>query len=210
MKKFALSFTLLGLWAFNVVHAAEFFCSSGNVTCLIAAINTANANGQKNRIDLAPGTYSLTSIDNNSDGSNGLPSVVSALTISGAGSARTTIERAVGSPFFRLMHVASTGRLTLEGLTLQGGNAEPETLGGSGIFNRGQLRLSRSILTNNGLLRGIFGGGIRNEAGTVTISDSALVGNDGGGVGGAIWNIGGSGRSYLEYRQGIHNRYVCH
>jgi hypothetical protein len=42
MKKLALVFTFTMLWGLRVVHAADFFCGSGNVTCLIAAINTSN------------------------------------------------------------------------------------------------------------------------------------------------------------------------
>src|SRR5262245_16063308 len=61
--------------ALESIHAAEFFCSSGNVTCLIAAINAANQNGQQNTINLEEGTYTLTMADNETDGPNGLPSI---------------------------------------------------------------------------------------------------------------------------------------
>jgi len=64
------------------------------------------------------------------------------MTIAGGRADNTIIERATGSVFFRLIHVASIGTLKLEGLTLQGGNAETNTAGGSGIFNRGGLTLS--------------------------------------------------------------------
>src|SRR5262252_5039511 len=54
------------------LRAAHFTCTSGDVTCLIAAINKAN--GKKNTINLEPGTYTLTAIDNGIDSdSNGLP-----------------------------------------------------------------------------------------------------------------------------------------
>jgi hypothetical protein len=36
MNKLALTLTLIAVCAINGVHAAEFFCPSGNVTCLIA------------------------------------------------------------------------------------------------------------------------------------------------------------------------------
>src|SRR5712691_3720772 len=55
-------------------HAADFSCAAGDVACLIAAITTANANGGTNTITLAAGTYTLTVVDNNTDGQNGLPS----------------------------------------------------------------------------------------------------------------------------------------
>ena len=72
------------------------------------------------------------------------------MTIAGGRADNTIIERATDSVFFRLIHVASIGTLKLEGLTLQGGNAETNTAGGSGIFNRGRLTLSHVVLTNNG------------------------------------------------------------
>jgi len=46
------------------LRAAEFTCASGNVACLIDAINQANANGQANSITLRRGTYTLTAVDN--------------------------------------------------------------------------------------------------------------------------------------------------
>ena len=36
----------------DTLWAGEFFCTSGNVTCLIAAINEANGNGEENAIKL--------------------------------------------------------------------------------------------------------------------------------------------------------------
>jgi hypothetical protein len=72
-------------WTLKPVHAAGFFCSSGDVTCLIAAINTANQSAGENTINLDPGIYTLNAVDNDTDGPNGLPSVQSTLTISGAG-----------------------------------------------------------------------------------------------------------------------------
>ena len=42
-------------------------------SCLIAAINEANANGEANTIRLEAGTYTLTAVDNRTDGPNGLP-----------------------------------------------------------------------------------------------------------------------------------------
>ena len=109
----------VGLW--QPCLAAEFSCAAGDVACLIEAIKTANANGEKNRITLGAGTFTLTTVDNNTHGPNGLPSITGGLTITGAGADTTRLERAAGAPPFRLLHVAATGVLTLEGLTLRGG-----------------------------------------------------------------------------------------
>ena len=79
---------ILILGALESSHAAEFFCPSGNVTCLIAAINESNQNGQENTINLEAGTYTLRAIDNNIvgpegllEGPNGLPSITGRITI---------------------------------------------------------------------------------------------------------------------------------
>jgi len=75
-------------------QATDFTCTAGNVACLIDAINQANANGEANTITLKAGTYTLTAVDNDTDGPNGLPSVTSTLTIQGAGAEATSLERA--------------------------------------------------------------------------------------------------------------------
>jgi hypothetical protein len=63
-----------------------FTCARGDVHCLIVAIDQANANGQpENTIRLETGTYTLTNIDNETDGPNGLPSITSTLTINVVG-----------------------------------------------------------------------------------------------------------------------------
>jgi hypothetical protein len=70
-----------------------FTCARGDVHCLIVAIDQANANGQpENTIRLETGTYTLTNIDNETDGPNGLPSITSTLTINVVG--KKTVIRA--------------------------------------------------------------------------------------------------------------------
>src|SRR5262245_51732728 len=112
MKKFALTVTLLGLWAIKAVHAADFFCSSGNVTCLIAAINQANRSSGPHTIFLESGLYRLTTVDNNTDGTNGLPSIRTELTIRNDGGS-AVIARDLAAPLFRIFHVAAQGNLGL-------------------------------------------------------------------------------------------------
>ena len=73
-------------------QAKTFQCGGGDVPCLIAAINDANANGEKNTIRLEAGTYTLTAPDNPD---NGLPVITSPLTIVGRGAETTIIERDV-------------------------------------------------------------------------------------------------------------------
>jgi hypothetical protein len=200
------------------VQARTFRCGAGDVGCLIAAINEANTNGlPRNTIRLEAGTYTLTAVDNDTDGPNGLPSVTSTLTIRGAGAETTVIERDASAPAFRLLHVEAPGTLTLDALTLQGGNASgpsgpPAGPGdGGGIFSSGTLTVTHSTLRNNTATGG--GGGIGigpggpGEGGGIfssgaltvthsTLSDNAAAGGSarpvqgGSGSGGGIFSSG--------------------
>ena len=170
-------------------QAADFSCAAGDVACLIAAINQTNANGEANTITLEAGTYTLTAVDNNTDGPNGLPSVTSTLTITGGGAASTVVERAANTSDFRFLHVASTGTLTLEGLTLRGGGTNPfsfDGFSGGGLFNNGgQVTLSDSLLASNTVVSG-SGGGLFSTQGTVILCSSTLAGNTGSGSFGVL------------------------
>jgi hypothetical protein len=167
------------------MHAADFSCAPGEVACLIGAINAAKVNGAANTITLAAGLYTLTAVDNNTDGPTGLPSVTGPLTLRGAGAASTIIERAAGAPPFRLLHVAATGVLTLEGLTLQGGNLTGLPDGGGGVRNRGTLTIAHSLLRGHAASSG---GGIYNTA-TLMITHSTVRGNVASGQGGGIFSL---------------------
>jgi hypothetical protein len=167
---------------------------------MIAAIHAANGNGAENTITLAAGTYILTAVDNDTDGPNGLPSITSLLTIQGTGAETTVIERGA-APASRILHVAATGTLTLEGVTLRGGSigkdSEPGIFPGrgGGLFNAGgTVTLLHSILTGNGAWLG-SGGGLFNAGGTVTLLHSTLTGNSAeseGFSGGGLSNNGGT------------------
>jgi hypothetical protein len=170
--------------------AAEFTCASGDVACLIDAINQANANGEANTITLEAGTYTLTAVDNTTDGFNGLPSVTGVVTIQGAGADTTILERDTNAPGFRLVHVAATGVLTLDGLTLQGGRAGVFG-GGAGLFNRGALSLTHITVAHNSAGGG-GAGGLLNSGGTATIAMTKFVNNDVFVGGGGILNEGGT------------------
>jgi hypothetical protein len=142
-------------------------------------MNVANANGQANAISLAAGTYVLTSPDNtNADGPNGLPSITGSLIIAGAGDKITGIGRQDTAPAFRLIHVAATGNLTLQGVTLYGGGGDNLSfaLPGSGLFNNGgAVTITTVTISGNAVVDG-QGGGIFN-GGTMTINESAVTGN---------------------------------
>src|SRR5262245_25587618 len=136
-------------------EARDFACTAGGVACLIDALNQANANGEANTITLDVGTYSIGTVDNDTDGPNGLPSITSALTITGAGANSTIIERSgsfLSGPVlpFRVMHIATGGTLTLAGVTIRGGLLTTTQIpGGAGILNLGSLTLTHSTIADN-------------------------------------------------------------
>jgi hypothetical protein len=214
VKKFALTVALLGLWAIEAVHAAEFFCSSGDVSCLIAKINRANQNGEENTINLAAGTYTLTSIDNSSGFGNnirnGLPRITSAMIINGESAETTIIERDPGAPEFRILDVADSGRLTLNGLTIRGGLLSFDA---AGISNGGNLTVNQSIIEQNHSDNTT--GGIANS-GILTISSSIIRNNSGLIFGGGIFNSGAEAEARImnssithngaDFSGGVHNR----
>jgi len=186
--------------------ATTFTCAADDSLCLIAAINAANVNGLANTIRLAAGTYALLAADNNTDGPNGLPSITSTLRIVGAGAGATSIARPSSAPFFRLLHVGAGGSLTLTGVTLTGGYADPRVnLAGGALFNSGgAVTLQRCTVSGNtgghggGLFNGkgvmalrqstlshnnsADGGGLLNGGGLVTLRESVVSGNEGGGL----------------------------
>ena len=159
---------------FQPVQAETFRCGAGDVACLIAAINEANANGEANTIRLAAGTYTLTAVDNGSRlEANGLPVITSPLTITGRGVERTSIERDASAEAFRILEVATTGTLMLTRMTLRGGLILGG--GGGGILNRGMLDLVHTTVANN--RAGVSeGGGIMNE-GTLALVHTTVADN---------------------------------
>jgi hypothetical protein len=183
-------------------RAAAIAVAPGDVAGLIAAIDAANANPNPDTITLATGTYSLTAVNNTTDGPNGLPSITSPITIVGNGAA---IERNLPSSNlllrFRIFHVAATGNLTLRNLTVRGGLIPPYFCGGGvkprslnperdggGIYSHGPLAVIDSTIQNNGSFCG-DGGGIFSAAGTLTLTGSAISDNFGS-SGGGIYSSG--------------------
>ena len=177
--------TLAGLLLASQAHAANF--SPSDVADLIAAINTANGNGEDDVIDLGGNTFTLTAIDNTSIGDNGLPSITESghtLTIQNG-----TIERDTGAvDTFRIFRVAVSGTLELVETTLTGGVADGNSVGeydGGAILNQGELSLLRSTISGNTATRG---GAIRSASlgKTTIITNSTLSGNSAENRGGAI------------------------
>jgi len=166
------------------VEAATFTCPGGDVTCLVAAIHAANANGQINTIRLGEGAYRLTAVDNSTDGPTGLPSVTSTLTIAGADAAVTIVERAAEASRFRIFHVGSEGVLTLRRMTIRGGDAQG--------FAGGAVRANGSVFIHDALITGNHaGGGSGVFGGNVVVTRTTVTGNFS--PSGAIVHVGPSG-----------------
>lgn len=153
----------------------------GLIEAIIAANTDTAGNGcpagsGADTIELEAGqTYNLTSVNNNSPGANGLPQITSEIIIDGKGS---TIKRDSLAPHFRIFHVATTGDLTLNDLTISGGRMSGvagSTRDGAGIENRGILQVTNSVITDNHAQ--YQGGGIDNIFGSVEIINSTISGN---------------------------------
>lgn len=128
--------------------------------------------------------FSLTAADNTSDGGTGLPVITTAVTLQGNGA---TITRATASatPAFRLLDVASSGNLTVAGLTLNNGLAVTG-IGGGAINSHGTLSVEGSTFTSNSSpsTQGPSGGAI-DSSGTLMVTQDSFSGNvaqEGGGV----------------------------
>jgi hypothetical protein len=122
-----------------------------------------------------------------------LPSITNPLTITGTDDDTTIIERQDGpwgssAPLLRLLHVATSGSLRLNGVTLQGGLAILPQVRGGGIYNHGTLILTHVTLTHNAGR----GGGIYNDVnGVARLTHCSLTDNDGATEsGGGILNPG--------------------
>ncbi|MGE3273051.1 MAG: right-handed parallel beta-helix repeat-containing protein, partial [Chloroflexota bacterium] len=157
---------------------------------MIAAITTANANGQDDVIDLGGQTFTLTAVNNTTNGSNGLPVLLAdgghTLTISNG-----TIERQGAAPAFRLVHIGSGAHVTFDQVTLRSGLASIVglgTLGGAIYMDSATVSITRSRLTSNTATTGSgLGGAIFNNRSTLNISHTTFSGNVGEGGGGGVY-----------------------
>ncbi|QPP06623.1 hypothetical protein G4Z16_09670 [Streptomyces bathyalis] len=151
-----------------------------DVAALKTAITSANTNGRG--IVLAPRcTYFLTAADNADDG---LPEITGNVRVSGGEG--TTIRRAPGTSAFRIFHVKQGGGLSLESLTVRGGESAPVSASdGGGIYSeRGTVRLTDVTVRSN--TSSGLGGGIASLRGRLLLKDTTVRDNSaswGGGVG---------------------------
>ena len=148
-----------------------------DVPGLVAAINTANANGEDDVIDLGGRTFTLTAVDNRTtDGPNGLPGILGdggrSLTIRNG-----TIERDPAAPLLRFLRVSADATLSLETTALRSGSLRLSSFGHSGaaILNFGTLTVVASHLSDNDAWP-MLAGAILNS-GSLTVTASIFSGN---------------------------------
>lgn len=176
------------------VAAGECAAGSGADTIVLAA---------------ATQLYTLAVVDAvGTSGSNGLPIVVTPITIEGNGA---TLQRsgAAGTPDFRLFEVAPNGNLTLRNLHLRNGRAQ----NGGALYNNagtvtvegGEVSASVAVCDGGGIatfggimlfksstardnVAGCSGGGVFARSGVISIYESTLAANvsSGGGGGGVM------------------------
>ena len=172
----------------NSIKAADF--TVNDAASLIAAINTANSNGEADVITLTadivlPGVHA----NNVFFGDIGLPLITSNITINGNGFA---IERDSSMPLFRVISI-NGGTLTINDATIRNGYPTGGFLSGGGnilVANNGRLNLFNSVVETG---NSTSGAGILNFSGTINIVDSLIQANgtfvanqDGAG----IYNVG--------------------
>ncbi|KAB2893766.1 MAG: hypothetical protein F9K28_07395, partial [Bacteroidetes bacterium] len=166
----------------DAVCAATQTISAGDLADFINAINTANSNPDADVIGLEAGTYMFTTAH---IPLNALPVITSDITICSIEGA--TLTRQTGSPLFGFFEVSAGGNLTLDNLTLNGGDVGNDT-GGALVNKGGTVTLNNVTFTNN---HANTGGAIDNESGSLTLIDSTFENNQAD-YGGAIDNDTGS------------------
>lgn len=159
------------------------------------AVDACPAGSGADTIVLAAGaTYTLTTVDNNGEGPNGVPFVTSPITINGNG-ATITRSSASGTPQFRLTDIVTGGSVTLNDLTVSNFD-EPAGAGingvqglGGAILAHGDLTINDSTISGN---RAEFSettdadGGAIWAGGTLTVTNSTISGNAAAGRGGSV------------------------
>ncbi len=154
-------------------------CQTSVGTCTLrAALEEADAlpAGSTITVDVPAGTYDLTL--------GGLAATANDVTISGAGRTVTVVSAGGAS---RDLFVGAGATVTVESLTITGGNAGNAGYGG-GIESAGSLTVDRSVISGN---EATAGGGLTNAGGTLVVTRSEVSDNTGVDYGGGGINNGG-------------------
>jgi large repetitive protein len=193
-------------------YAFPYTVAAGDSAALMNAIVCANAYPDTNTIILSPSAYNYNNtweVDALSGGT-ALPAITTPIVVQGN---NATIKRADGSPYLRLLHVTSSGSLSLNDVTVSGGYTYNAFIGGGSnggniLNDGGVLNIRNSTITSSvGLVGGAIyssgttklidsavidsnavdgGGGIRSNSGTLAIINSRIAGNGTNDRGGGI------------------------
>ena len=141
-------------------------------TSVRAAIMEANALDGRETILLAPDAYTLSLTGAESEGTNDLD-ITGKVALVATGGGLTTID---ADGIDRVLQVSASGTLLVDGIGITGGNTSGS---GGGIFNDGgTVRLVNTTVFSNTAANG---GGIANT-GAISIDNSTISGNTGGGI----------------------------
>jgi chitodextrinase len=157
--------------------AATIACTT---TDLLNAISAANRQVGGGTVSLAPGcTYTMSAINNSTDGNNAFPAIQGNVTV--IGNAATITRSTSGVANFRFFMIDEGGSLNLSNLTLRNGSITASYLhGGGAILNRSQLTVNGVSFLNNRSLATTGGGAIDNhDMGQMTVTLSNFTGNVG-------------------------------
>ena len=189
----------MGAYELNLTGCPTFphTVAASDVSDLVFSITCANVENSDDVINLtADSTYTLTAVDNNNGGNNGLPAILNAaaagtLTINGNGA---TITRDGTAPAFRLFYLIGGADLTLDSLNLSNGSSSGDGgaiyMTGSGGGAQGStLTVSSSTLSGNSASTT---GGAISGGGTLVVSNSTFSGNSANHGGGGIRRGGGT------------------
>jgi hypothetical protein len=149
------------------------------------AIIATNMDLGADTISLSAGIYELTLTGTNEDAAaSGDLDILDELTITGAGSTLSIVD---GLGLDKVFETRGGPTVTIEDLTVQGGNAANKWGGGINMENGGTVVLNRLLIRSN---NGASGGGIYNYQGNLTVIDTTLAENTGS-YGAGIYNDGG-------------------
>lgn len=164
--------------------ASVYTVPAGDENALLTAVSCANANADSNVITLGGGTYTFTA-EHSSNNDSAFPTITTPITINGND---TIIERDASALEFRFFSI-SGGSLTLNDLTLTGGEITSSNGGAISNIGAGIVRLNRTTLIGNASPTK-DGGGLYNFGGTIMVIDSTISGNTANRSGGLSNQVG--------------------
>ena len=159
--------------------------AGGQAITLREAVRAAGVDAAADTIVLGEGTWTLSRGGDGEEASaNGDLDVLDTLTVRGAGSEDTAIVMTAPDDKDRLFDVAAGGALTIEGLTLNGGEAN---YGGAIAVLPGGALTARDVVIDGNQATNEDGGGIHND-GTTSLESVVLSGNTAAKDGGGLYN----------------------